>query len=139
MTQYVREIMTGAPVTVGPDTPVTDVARRMRDEDIGAVLVAEGGRLAGLVTDRDLAVRILADGGDVRGRSVREACSTDLVSVAPDDAVHRAVHLMRTKAVRRLPVIEDGQVVGVVSLGDIALERDPASTLGDISAAEPNS
>ncbi|MER5859764.1 CBS domain-containing protein [Streptomyces sp. NPDC059688] len=137
MTQAVREIMTCNPITVTPETPVCEVAVRMRDEDIGAVLVCAGDRLRGLVTDRDLTVRILADCGDVTGRTVAEACSSELVTVAPDDDVDRAVQLMRGKALRRLPVVEDGRVVGIVALGDVALEYDPESTLGHISAAVP--
>ncbi|MFF9091375.1 CBS domain-containing protein [Streptomyces sp. NPDC014991] len=137
MTQAVREIMTSNPVAVPPDTPVCEVAARMRDEDIGAVLVCAGHRLRGLVTDRDLTVRILADGGDVTGRTVAEACSSELVTVAPDDDVDRALRLMRGKALRRLPVVEDGCVVGIVALGDVAVEYDPESTLGVISAAGP--
>ncbi|MFJ7147197.1 CBS domain-containing protein [Streptomyces sp. NPDC100445] len=137
MAQAVREIMTSNPVAVTPDTPVCEVAARMRDEDIGAVLVCAGHRLRGLVTDRDLTVRILADGGDVTGRTVAEACSSELVTVAPDDDVERAVRLMRGKALRRLPVVEDGNVVGIIALGDVAMEYDPESTLGVISAAGP--
>ncbi|MGW4562965.1 CBS domain-containing protein [Streptomyces sp. NPDC004561] len=137
MAQEVREIMTGNPVAVAPETPVCEVAARMRDEDIGAVLVCSGERLRGLVTDRDLTVRILADGGDVTARTVAEACSSELVTVAPDDDVDRAVQLMRGKALRRLPVVDDGRVVGIVALGDVAVERDPESTLGHISAAGP--
>lgn len=122
MAQQVREVMTADPVTVGPDTPAHQVAARMRDENIGAVLVAADGRLRGLVTDRDLTVRVLADGGDVTGRTVSEACSSELVTVAPDDDVDRAAQLMRSKALRRLPVVEDGQPVGIVALGDLAVE-----------------
>ncbi|MBT2439703.1 CBS domain-containing protein [Streptomyces sp. ISL-36] len=138
MSQQVREVMTSDVVAVGPLMPVVEVARLMREEDIGAVLVAENGQLRGLVTDRDLVVRVLAEGGDVTGRIVQEACSTELVSVSPDDDVDRAVRLMRAHAVRRLPVVEHGQPVGIVSLGDVAVERDPGSALGDISAAEPS-
>ncbi|MDO0929269.1 CBS domain-containing protein [Streptomyces sp. TG1A-8] len=137
MAPEVRDIMTRNPVAVAPQTPVPEVAARMRDEDIGAVLVCSGGRLRGLVTDRDLAVRILADGGDVSARTVAEACSSELITVAPDDDVDRAVQLMRAKALRRLPVVDDGEVVGIVALGDLVLESDPDSTLGRISAAGP--
>jgi CBS domain-containing protein len=137
MAQAVRDIMTCNPVAVGPETPVREVAARMRDEDIGAVLVCAGDRLRGLVTDRDLTVRILAEGGDVGARTVAEACSSELVTVAPDDDVDRAVQLMRGKALRRLPVVDDGRVVGIVALGDVTLEYDPESTLGQISAAGP--
>ncbi|MEU3861363.1 CBS domain-containing protein [Streptomyces sp. NPDC028722] len=134
----VRDIMTAAPVAVGPQTSVVDVARLMRDEGIGVVLVAEDETLRGLVTDRDLVVRVVCEGGDIAERSVAEACSEDLVSVSPDDDISRAVELMREHAVRRLPVVEDGRPVGIVSLGDLAVERDTDSALADISATEPN-
>ncbi|MDN3293205.1 CBS domain-containing protein [Streptomyces ficellus] len=138
MAQKIREIMTGAPRTVGPQTSVVEVARIMRDDDIGAVLVAEGDTLRGLVTDRDLVVRVMSLGGNAEDHSVADACSEQLVSVSPDDDISRAVELMRGHAVRRLPVVEDGRPVGIVSLGDLAVERDTDSALSEISAAEPN-
>ncbi|MER6421757.1 CBS domain-containing protein [Streptomyces sp. NPDC001137] len=139
MTQHVSEIMTGAPTTVGPQTSLTTVARLMRDENIGAVLVAEGERLRGLVSDRDLVVRALAEGADPNETTVANACSDDLVTVRPDDDVGRAVEVMREHAVRRVPVVDEEQhAVGIVSIGDLAIERDSESALGDISAARPN-
>ena len=131
--------MTSAPVTVEPQTSVATVARMMRDEDIGAVLVTEGDRLRGLVSDRDLVVRTLAEGGDPGRTTVAEACSDDLVTVGPDDDVRHAVELMREHSVRRMPVVDAEQhAVGIVSLGDLAIERDPESALGDISSTKPN-
>lgn len=138
MAQRIREIMTSPPVTVQPQTPVVDVARRMREEDIGDVLVTEGDQLRGLVTDRDLVVRALAEGGDAGAKPVQEICSENLIAVSPDDDTDRAVQLMRERAMRRLPVVEENRPVGIVSLGDLALERDPDSALSDISAAQPN-
>lgn len=139
MAQHVSDVMTSAPVTVEPLTSVTAVARMMRDEDIGAVLVVEGERLRGLVSDRDLVVRALAEGGDPNHMTVANACSDDLVTVKPDDDLIRAVEVMREHAVRRVPVVDDSRhAVGIVSLADLAIERDPESALGDISAARPN-
>ncbi|MFI9584718.1 CBS domain-containing protein [Streptomyces sp. NPDC052236] len=138
MAQRVREIMTSAPVAVGRLTAVSEVAHRMRDENIGAVLVTDGEKLCGLVTDRDLVVRIMAEGKDSGDTTVQDACSDDLVTVTPDDEVDRAIQLMREHSLRRLPVVEGSAPVGIVSLGDLAIERDPSSALGDISAAEPN-
>ncbi|WP_399062917.1 CBS domain-containing protein [Streptomyces sp. BB1-1-1] len=102
------------------------------------MLVADHGRPRGLVTDWDLTVRVLADGGDVSVRTVAEACSSELVTVAPDDDIDRAVQLMRSKAVRRLPVVDDGRPVGIVALGDLAVEHDHESALGAMSAADPH-
>ncbi|MFF8031950.1 MULTISPECIES: CBS domain-containing protein [unclassified Streptomyces] len=138
MTQHVRDIMTSAPVTVEVQTSVAQVARVMRDRDLGSVLVTDGDRLRGLVTDRDLVVRAVAEGGDPEETTVAGACSEDLVTVGPDDDLDRAVQLMREHAVRRVPVVEGGRPVGIVSLGDTAMERDPDSALGDISVARPN-
>ncbi|MET7274976.1 CBS domain-containing protein [Streptomyces flaveolus] len=138
MTQYVRDIMTADPVTVEPQTSVTAVARIMRDQDLGAVLVTDGDRLRGLVTDRDLVIRSVAEGGDPEETTVAGACSDDLVTVRPDDELDRAIRLMREHAVRRVPVVDEGHPVGIVALGDLAMERDPGSALGDISLARPN-
>jgi CBS domain-containing protein len=110
----------------------------MRDRDIGDVLVtSNGGELVGIVTDRDLVVRCLADGvaGDA---TIDQACSSDLASVTADSSISDAVELMRERSLRRLPVVNDGRAVGIVTLGDLAMERDPNSALGDISAAAPN-
>ncbi|MFE1012771.1 CBS domain-containing protein [Streptomyces sp. NPDC058794] len=138
MTQYVRDIMTGHPVTVEPQTSVTAVARLMRDRDLGAVLVTDGDELRGLVTDRDLVIRSVVDGGDPEQTTVAGACSDDLVTVRSDEELDHAVEVMREHAVRRVPVVDDGRPVGIVSLGDLAMERDPESALGDISVARPN-
>ena len=138
MTQHVSDIMTSAPVIVEPQTSVTAVARIMRDQDLGAVLVTDGDELRGLVTDRDLVVRALAEGGDPEQTTVAGACSDDLVTVRPDDELDRAIRLMREHAVRRVPVVDEGHPVGIVALGDLAMERDPGSALGDISVARPN-
>ncbi|GAA3030354.1 CBS domain-containing protein [Streptomyces glomeratus] len=138
MAQHVRDIMTAEPVTVEPQTAVTRVAQMMRDQNIGAVLVTEGDELRGLVSDRDLVVRALAEGVDPEETTVARACSADLVTITPDEDIDQAVHLMREHHVRRIPVVEGGHPVGIISLGDLAIERDPGSALGDISAARPN-
>lgn len=139
MTQHVRDVMTTDPTTVEPQTSVQAVARMMRDENIGAVLVTEGERLRGLVSDRDLVVRAMAEGGDPDRTTVAQACSEDLVTVGPDDELDLAVRVMREHSVRRVPVVDrERHAVGIVSLGDLAIERDPDSALGDISAARPN-
>jgi CBS domain-containing protein len=138
MSQKVHEIMTDRLFTVGKQTTLHEAARRMRDAGIGDVLVVEDGHLSGLVTDRDLVIRALADGKDPGHTSVGEVCSDELVSVEPDDDIPRAVDLMRTHALRRLPVTENDRPVGIISLGDLAIDRDRASALADISAASPD-
>ncbi|MEV5427843.1 CBS domain-containing protein [Streptomyces sp. NPDC052701] len=139
MVQHIRDIMTSAPVTVEPQTSVAQVARIMRDEDLGAVLVTDGDELRGLVTDRDLVVRSICEGGDPEQTTVAGACSEDLVTVTADEDLDQAIRLMREHSVRRIPVVdEERHPVGIVSLGDLAMERDPESALGDISVAKPN-
>ncbi|MFJ6384050.1 CBS domain-containing protein [Kitasatospora sp. NPDC092039] len=145
MTRKIKEIMTPAPVTVPRLASVRDTARWMRDAAIGDVLVVgEDDEVCGLVTDRDLVVRVLAAGKDPDSTRTGDVCSSELVDVGPDDDVAHAVELMRRHALRRLPVLEDGRAVGVVSLGDLATDRDVeaaslGSALADISAAAPDS
>jgi CBS domain-containing protein len=130
--------MTAKPVALQAGTTLVEAARAMRDHDVGDVLVLEDDRLRGIVTDRDIAIRAVAEGRDPSSTVLGEICSGADVTVAPDDTVDRAVELMRQRAVRRLPVVENGRPIGIVSLGDLAVERDPQSTLSDISAADPN-
>ncbi|MER6271449.1 CBS domain-containing protein [Streptomyces sp. 900105755] len=138
MAQHVRDIMTSDVVSVEPQASVASVARLMRDEDVGSVLVTEDGHLRCLVSDRDLVVRAFAEGVDPDRTTVMQAASADLVTVTPDDSLDRAVRLMREHAVRRLPVVDGDQPVGIIAIGDLAIERDEKSALGDISAARPN-
>jgi CBS domain-containing protein len=109
----------------------------MRTQDIGDVVVADGQRIVGMLTDRDITVRAVAEGDDPAVVSAASVCTRDPVLLAPDDPVPAAVALMRAHAVRRLPVVEDGLPVGMVSLGDLAESQDPDSALAQISRAEP--
>ena len=138
MAQRVREIMTGNPVSLPKDATVVDAARLMRDEDIGDVIVTDGERATGIVTDRDIVVRAVAEGHAPESVRLEQVGSDGLTAVSPDDPVESAIKIMREQAVRRVPVVEDGKPVGIVSIGDLAIERDPDSALADISAAEPN-
>ncbi len=136
MGQKIKEVMTGSPVTVPGAMSVVEAAQRMREEDIGDVVVVDGDRLLGIVTDRDLVVRVLAQGHDPRQTTLAGICTRELTTVTEEDDVETAVKLMREKAVRRLPVIaRAGRPVGIVSLGDLAVEKDPNSALGQISRA----
>jgi CBS domain-containing protein len=139
MAQKVREIMTSHPVSLPADASLIEAAKRMRDNDIGDVLIVEAdGRLRGIVTDRDVVVRGIADEKDPSGTTIGDICSPDLVAVDEDDDTDQAVQLMRQRAIRRVPVTNDGQVVGMVSIGDMAIEKDPQSALAQISAAREN-
>jgi CBS domain-containing protein len=135
---FVREVMTPGVVAVRPDASLVEAAQLMRAQDIGDVVVADGQRIVGVLTDRDITVRAVAEGVDPLTVSARSVCTPDPVMVAPDDPVEAAVALMRTHAVRRLPVVENGLPVGVVTLGDLAEAEDPDSALAEISRAEPD-
>ena len=137
MAQMVSEIMSTDPATVPGQVSISEAARLMREREIGDVLVTEEGRLRGVLTDRDIVVRAVAE-ERTDTATVREICTEDVVSCRVSDEVDRAVALMREHAVRRLPVLDEGRPVGVVSLGDLAIERDQRSALADISAAFPS-
>jgi CBS domain-containing protein len=137
-TGFVKDVMTPGVVAVRPDASLVEAAQLMRTQDIGDVLVADGQHVVGMLTDRDITVRAVADGADPLTVSAQMVCTPDPVVVAPDDPVSTAVALMREHAVRRLPVIEDGLPVGMVSLGDLAEAEDPDSALADISRALPD-
>jgi CBS domain-containing protein len=117
---------------------ILEAARKMRDFDVGVIVVKDGAKACGLVTDRDIMVRAVAEGVDPATTPLSAVCSRDLASLSPDDEIDGAIRLMRERAVRRAPVIVDERLVGIVSLGDLAIERDPDSVLGSISAARPN-
>jgi CBS domain-containing protein len=137
MDAKVRDLMTPGPIGVHYHQTVGEAARVMRDWGVGAVLVVSDQSLYGLVTDRDLVVRTVAEnnGPDV---AVGPLSSGDLVGVATDADAAEAARLMREHAVRRLPVIDDGRVAGMVSLGDLALQDDPRSALAEVSMANPD-
>jgi signal-transduction protein with cAMP-binding, CBS, and nucleotidyltransferase domain len=137
--QTIDEVMTKNPLTVDESAPVSDAARMMRDANIGDVLVTRSdGSVCGIVTDRDLALNVVAEGNDPASMVVRDVCNHTIESVASSDPVGKAVQVMSERAIRRLPVIDDGTLVGIVTLGDLAIERDPQSALANISEAPPN-
>lgn len=138
MAQSIRDVMTPNPVALQASSPVMEAARCMRDEDIGDVIVLEDGKICGVVTDRDIVVRGLAAGQDPKTTKLADVCSKDVVTLSPDDSVEDAVRMMRELAIRRMPIVDGGTPVGMVSIGDLAVERDPSSALADISAARPN-
>ena len=129
MAKSIREAMTSNPSSVRADQTVADAARLMRDEDVGMTPVLEEGRLVGTVTDRDIAIRVVAEGRDPQATSVREIASTGLVTLDPEQDLDEAIRLMSEHQVRRLPVVEeDGRLVGVVAQADIAREGDDSET-----------
>jgi CBS domain-containing protein len=129
--------MTDAPVTVDESATIADAARLMRDRDIGDVIVVSETGITGIVTDRDIIVRAVAEGKDT-ATPVSSVVSRDLQTLRGDDSVAAATTLMREYDVRRVPIVEDGELIGMVVLGDLAENQDPKSVLADISAAPPN-
>ncbi|MEH0822258.1 MULTISPECIES: CBS domain-containing protein [unclassified Micromonospora] len=134
----VGEFMTTRLVTMDGDDTLTAAAQEMRDSAIGDVVVTAGDDVVGIVTDRDITVRGVAESMDPNTTKLNEITSKDVVTVSQYDDAVAAADLMRTYAVRRLPVMDDGKLVGLVSMGDLAVEREPQSVLADISADEPN-
>jgi CBS domain-containing protein len=139
MEQSIRDVMTPNPSAISRSASILDAAQLMRGNNIGDVIVLEDDRLFGILTDRDIVVRGLAERLDPETIPVGEICSRDLTTIEPTASVEQAVRLMREKAIRRLPVVdESGDVMGIISIGDVAVERDRRSALADISAAPPN-
>jgi len=131
--------MTKTVVQLPAEANLVEAAGAMRDVDIGDVVVTARGVLVGLVTDRDIVVRAVAEGKDPATTRLSDVITEDVVLVRQDASLEDAAELMRQHSVRRLVVTDDvGQVAGVISLGDLAAVRDPASTLGSISSAPPN-
>ena len=115
MGKNVKDVMTSNPTTVQADASVVEAARIMRDKDTGIVPVVESDQLSGTVTDRDIAVRVVAEGRDPASTVVREIASTDVATVEPEQDLSDALRLMAERQVRRLPVVENGRLVGVLS------------------------
>jgi CBS domain-containing protein len=134
----VAEMMTPDPIALPQAASVFDAAQKMRDASIGNVVVLDGQKVCGIVTDRDIVVRAVADGLDPRVTKLADICSRDLTTLSPENDVGTAVRLMREYAVRRLPVVKDGRPVGILTLGDLAIEEDSESALADVSGAPPN-
>lgn len=138
MAKVISEVMTPDPISLTVDATVAEAARQMRDYDIGDVLITDSRGLRGVLTDRDIVIRAIAAQRDPGMTQVSEILSADPICLAPGDPVGKAVDLMRRHALRRLPVCEGEQVVGIVSIGDLAIEEDSRSALADISAAPAN-
>ncbi|MDQ3798869.1 MAG: CBS domain-containing protein [Acidobacteriota bacterium] len=134
-----REIMTRSVTTATRDTSLQQVAALMRDGDMGSLPIVEDGKLVGIVTDRDIVVRAVAEGKDARQTTIGEAMTTEVFAVRAEDFVFEAIRLMGDKQVRRVPVInENSELVGIIAMADVALEtedeREIAETLEEISS-----
>src|SRR5438067_6674207 len=123
MAKSVQELMTRNPCSIDADKSVAYAAKMMKDEDVGLAPIVEGDKLIGTLTDRDIVVRVVAEGKDPEQATVREVASKDLVTIDPQQDLDEALRLMARNQVRRLPVVEeDGKLVGVVAQADVARE-----------------
>jgi CBS domain-containing protein len=138
MSQLVRDVMTADPITIQASAPIKEAAQKMREADVGPIIVMDDGAVCGILTDRDIAIRAVAEGRSPERTTVGEICSKGLSVLSPRDKVTMAIDLMEKRAIRRLPVVEGDTPVGILSIGDLAVQREPESMLGQISAAPPN-
>jgi CBS domain-containing protein len=128
MASSVRDAMTDDPRSIGKSVSVVEAARLMREQDIGSLPITDGDQLVGMITDRDITTRVVADAADLQGTSVADVCSGELISVEPDNDLDEALRLMARHQVRRLPVVESGRLVGIVAQADIALQKNETAT-----------
>ena len=137
--QTVRDVMTAQPIVLEASATVADAAKQMKEHDVGDVLVRRDGKICGIVTDRDIVVRVIAENESNPGiQPLADICSEELECVEPDAELEEAIERMEARSIRRLAVLEDGEPLGVVSLGDLAVARDRNSLLGKISSAPPS-
>ncbi|MFP5261975.1 MAG: CBS domain-containing protein [Blastocatellia bacterium] len=137
------DIMTKDVTACAPTTPLREVADKMDDDNVGVIPVVENGRLVGIVTDRDIVCRVLAEGRDTRSTPASEAMSEDLVTCTPDDSIHEAIRKMSEHQIRRIPICDmNGRLRGIISMADLALEaendRELAQAMEQISQPTPN-
>ena len=130
----VRDIMTSDVATATPDTTLDDIASMMKEENVGAIPVLDDEVLIGIVTDRDIVVRCIADGKDPAECTAEDVISGNLETVEPEDDVDEAAHIMAHRQIRRLPVVEDGRLVGMLSLGDIAVKESDRTAGGALES-----
>jgi CBS domain-containing protein len=124
----VRDAMTPSPHSIPADATAVEAARTMASEDVGSLPVVEGDELVGMVTDRDLVLQVLAKGGDPEAVRVANICSTNPVVASPDEPLDDALWRMAKERVRRLPVVSEGRVVGILAQADVAHTAQPGST-----------
>jgi CBS domain-containing protein len=134
MAKSVRDTMTGSPHSIGASASVVEAARLMREKHIGSLPITDDEQLVGMITDRDIATRVVADAADPKTTSVGDVLSRDVISVEPDQDLDEALQLMARHQVRRLPVVENGRLVGVVAQADIAL-RENEKKIGELVEA----
>ena len=128
MAKNVRDAMTENPHSIGYSASVVEAARLMREQHIGSLPITDDEKLVGMITDRDITTRVVAEAADATKTSVGDVYSRDLISVEPDRGLEEALQLMARHQVRRLPVVENGRLVGIVAQADIALSENEQKT-----------
>ena len=128
MTKSVREVMTPKVQSVTEQQPLVEAARLMKTQDVGSLPVVADGRVVGTLTDRDIVLRAVAEGADLSSVRVGDIASHEPVTVSPDQGLDEALSLMAKHRVRRLPVVEGGALVGMLSQADVALESSEKET-----------
>jgi CBS domain-containing protein len=127
----VRDVMTSSVDWVTPETAVVEVAQLMKKDDVGSIPICKDNSLIGMITDRDIVLKVVAAGGNIRNISAKDIMSTDIISVSADQDVHEAANLMSKYQVRRLPVLEKGKLMGILAIGDLAIEKIHINEAGD--------
>ena len=128
MGKKINDSMTANPCVIEADKPVSYAAKMMRDEDVGFAPIVDGDRLVGTLTDRDIAVRVVAEGRDPNETLVRDVATNNLITVDPEDDLDEAMRLMARHQVRRVAVVQGGRLVGVVAQADVAREAKEKQT-----------
>ncbi len=138
MAKTVRDVMNPDPVALGADQPVMEAARVMSERHIGSVVVMDQNKPCGIVTDRDITVRAVAKGADTKSLKLSDICSKSLATVRPDQSVEDAINLMKSKDVKRIVVMSDSRLEGIVSLGDLTAQGQAGDVQQDLSRSRPN-
>ena len=136
MAKSVRDAMTGDPRSIGATASVVEAARLMREQDIGSLPITDDEKLVGMITDRDITMRVVAEAADLKATTVEDVFSRDLISVEPDNDLQEALQLMARHQVRRLPVVENDRLVGIIAQADVALAlRENEQKTGELVEA----
>lgn len=127
----VRDVMTDRVDSVTPNASVVEIAKLMRTKDVGSIPVCDDKKVIGMITDRDIVLKVVADGIDIQSKMAKDIMNSQVITVSPNQDVHEAANLMSEYQIRRLPVVEQGNIVGIVALGDLAIERIHVNEAGD--------
>jgi len=127
----VRDVMTNQVDTVTPNASVIEIAQLMKSNDVGSIPVCEDKKVIGMITDRDIVLKVVADGKNIESRMAKDIMNSKIITVTADQDVHEAARLMSEYQIRRLPVVDQGNIVGIVALGDLAIEKIHVNEAGD--------